>query len=116
MQEYLLAGALDMGHARALLALPRRAAGGGRGARRRAGTVGARDRAPRARARESGAGATAQARARAPPTPISRGSQNELAEALGATVAIEPRKGGAGRVVIRYSSLEQLDGIIAKLR
>ena len=42
--------------------------------------------------------------------------QNELAEALGAKVAIEAKAGGAGRVVIRYSSLEQLDGIIARLR
>jgi hypothetical protein len=31
-------------------------------------------------------------------------------------VRIEPGRKGAGRVVIRYSTLEQLDGIIAKLR
>ena len=36
--------------------------------------------------------------------------------ALGAKVAIEPKKGGAGRVVIEYASLDQLDGILAKLR
>jgi ParB family chromosome partitioning protein len=42
--------------------------------------------------------------------------QEDLAGILGATVTIEPRKGGAGRLVIAYSSLDQLDGIIAKLR
>jgi hypothetical protein len=35
---------------------------------------------------------------------------------LGASVRIEPAKKGAGRVVIAYSSLEQLDGILRKLR
>jgi ParB family chromosome partitioning protein len=42
--------------------------------------------------------------------------ESELAEALGAAVRIEPTRKGAGRVVIRYSSLDQLDGILAKLR
>jgi ParB family transcriptional regulator, chromosome partitioning protein len=42
--------------------------------------------------------------------------ESELAEVLGATVRIEPTRKGAGRVVIRYSSLDQLDGILAKLR
>src|SRR5256885_1093731 len=42
--------------------------------------------------------------------------ETELAEALGASVRIEPTRKGAGRLVIRYSSLDQLDGILRKLR
>jgi ParB family chromosome partitioning protein len=42
--------------------------------------------------------------------------ENELAERLGAKVRIEPGRNGAGRVVIGYSSLDELDGILAKLR
>src|SRR6266704_4183896 len=37
--------------------------------------------------------------------------ETELADALGASVRIEPARRGAGRLVIRYSSLDQLDGI-----
>jgi ParB family chromosome partitioning protein len=41
--------------------------------------------------------------------------ENDLGERLGAVVRIEPGRRGAGRVVIRYASLEQLDGIIERL-
>jgi ParB family chromosome partitioning protein len=41
--------------------------------------------------------------------------ENDLAEKLGAVVHIEPGRQGAGRVVIRYSTLEQLDGICERL-
>ncbi|MGH8801008.1 MAG: ParB/RepB/Spo0J family partition protein, partial [Casimicrobiaceae bacterium] len=42
--------------------------------------------------------------------------ENELAEHLGAVVRIEPGRKGAGRVVVRYSTLEQLDGIVDRVR
>jgi ParB family chromosome partitioning protein len=42
--------------------------------------------------------------------------QEDLAEALGAKVTIEAKANGTGKLVIGYSSLEQLDGILAKLR
>jgi len=42
--------------------------------------------------------------------------ENELSDALGTSVRIEAARDGAGRVVVAYSSLDQLDGIIAKLR
>jgi ParB family chromosome partitioning protein len=42
--------------------------------------------------------------------------ENELAECLGAPVRIEPGRKGTGRVVIRYASLEQLDGILARVK
>ena len=40
--------------------------------------------------------------------------ENELSERLGAVVHIEPGRQGAGRIVIRYSTLDQLDGIVAR--
>ena len=40
--------------------------------------------------------------------------ENQIAETLGAVVHIEPGRKGAGRLVIRYSTLEQLDGIVAR--
>jgi len=42
--------------------------------------------------------------------------QEDIAETLGADVKIETSSNGAGTVKIRYSSLDQLDGIIAKLK
>lgn len=41
--------------------------------------------------------------------------QEEVSEKLGAQVIIKPKKQGAGNVVIHYTSLEQLDGILSKL-
>ena len=41
--------------------------------------------------------------------------QDNLADRLGARVVIKAGKGGMGKLVIEYSSLEQLDGIINKL-
>jgi ParB family transcriptional regulator, chromosome partitioning protein len=42
--------------------------------------------------------------------------EEDLAETLGAYVSIKPAKNGAGEVVIRYASLDQLDGIIEKIK
>jgi len=42
--------------------------------------------------------------------------QSELAESLGADVQIDAAKNGAGTLKIRYASLDQLDEIIAKFR
>lgn len=41
--------------------------------------------------------------------------QDDLADRLGARVLIKAGKGGKGKLVIEYSSLDQLDGIISKL-
>jgi ParB family chromosome partitioning protein len=38
--------------------------------------------------------------------------ENELAEKLGAAVSIEHARSGRGRLVIRYTSLDELDGIL----
>ena len=42
--------------------------------------------------------------------------ETEIAEALGAKVAIEAKPGGRGRIVIGYASLDELEGIVAKLK
>ncbi|HET9045354.1 MAG TPA: ParB/RepB/Spo0J family partition protein [Casimicrobiaceae bacterium] len=115
VQEYLLSGALEMGHARALLALPETQQAGA-AARVVNGQLSVREterlvatlanptqRATRAKGKPRYDADTARL-------------ENELAEKFGAVVRIEPGRKGAGRIVIRYSTLEQLDGIIAKLR
>jgi ParB family transcriptional regulator, chromosome partitioning protein len=42
--------------------------------------------------------------------------QDELAEKLGAEVLIEHSAKGKGRLVVKYASLDQLDGILARIR
>ena len=116
VQEYLLAGKLDMGHARALLALPAaaqtsaaaRVVAQGLSVRETERLAHAMGSAGRTKARSGGRRATTD--------PDVLRLQEDLAQALGATVTIEPKKNGAGRLVIGYSSLEQLDGIIGKLK
>jgi ParB family chromosome partitioning protein len=41
--------------------------------------------------------------------------QRELSERLAAAVAIQHKRGGKGQLVIRYASLDELDGILAKI-
>jgi ParB family chromosome partitioning protein len=114
VQAYLMAGQLDMGHARALLALP---AGQQTAAAARVVAQGLSvretERLAHQFAHPGRRGARRSARATDPD--LAR-LQEELSETLGANVAIEPRADGAGKLLIRYSSLEQLDGILARLR
>lgn len=42
--------------------------------------------------------------------------QDDLSARLGATVAIKPGKKGAGSLVIQYASLDQLDGILLRIK
>jgi ParB family chromosome partitioning protein len=114
VQEYLLSGQIDMGHARSLLSL---AAGAQVAAAARVVAQGLSVRETERLAHRMAHPAKHKARssARATDPDLAR-ITNELADALGAKVAIEAGKGGAGRVVIAYSSLDQLDGILAKLK
>ena len=108
----LLDGRLDMGHARALLGVGKARQVELAAAGRRQGAVGARDRTPRA-----ARGRRAQGRRSGPQAPQldadTRRLQDELSESLGASVTVKPRKGGRGSLVIDYTSLEQLDGIVS---
>jgi len=113
VQEMVQDGRIDMGHARALVALPKarqvelaqRIAQQGLSVREAERLVQAASSAPRA-GRPSAARLDAD----------SRRLQEELSERLGATVKLKPRRGGKGSVVIDYSSLDELQGIVAKLR
>jgi ParB family transcriptional regulator, chromosome partitioning protein len=42
--------------------------------------------------------------------------EQELAEKLGARVAIQPGRGGRGKLVVNYNSLDELDGILAHIQ
>jgi ParB family chromosome partitioning protein len=115
VQDYLLSGELDMGHARALLGLPT-AQQAAAAAKVVALGMSVRDTermmqaaqhpAPKKKRRLRGKSADAD---------LAR-LENELSDALGTSVRIEATRDGAGRIVVAYSSLDQLDGILAKLR
>ena len=114
VQAYLMSGQLDMGHARALLAL---AAGQQTAAAARVVAQGLSVRETERLVHQLAHPGRKSAKrgARAFDPDLAR-LQEELAEMLGTKVTIEPKATGAGRLVITYSSLDQLDGILAKLR
>jgi ParB family chromosome partitioning protein len=103
---------LDMGHARALLGvgspealieLAQRAARHGLSVRETERAVRKLAASPRRKPR---AGTT---------DPNVRRLETDLGEKLGAAVAIET-KGAGGRIVIRYGSLDELEGILAHIK
>jgi ParB family chromosome partitioning protein len=112
VQELLLQGSIDMGHARALL-----------------GVTGARqiDLAQRVVALGLSVRQTEELVNQRPPLPAAKprarrkdrdiaALEEELAETLGAVVSISHGKRGRGKLVISYSSLDQLDDILTRLR
>lgn len=110
VQELLMSGKLDMGHARALLPL-----------------TGAQQVAAAQRIVQKGLSVREAERlvqqitrpARKPAEqPVDRDLlrlQEELADGLGANVQIKTNKKGAGKVTIEFGSLEQLDGLLSRL-
>ncbi len=105
-------GALSAGHARALLAFPDPDV-----IARRALSEGLTVRDLEKLAQEKVAdGGSRTARSKAlPKDPNIRSLERELADELGLSVTIE-QNGDAGRLAIAYSSLDQLDMILSKLR
>jgi ParB family chromosome partitioning protein len=106
-------GDLDMGHARCLLALT------GDAQSQAARSVVARGlsvRQTEALVRQL------QSRAEAEPAPTLsqdpdiRRLQDDLSERLGTPVRIQHGNGGKGRLVLSYSSLDELDGILAHIK
>jgi len=114
-QEYLMNGGMEMGHARAMLALPVaqqtttavRVVNGNLSVRETERLVFTLLNPAKQQARRGGK--------RGHDADLAR-LETELAEKLGAKVGIAVGKKGAGKLVFSYSSLEQLDGILAKLR
>ena len=113
VQEMLMEGRLDMGHARALLAvdaatqvqLGHQIVLKGLSVREAEALVARTQRA------QSSAGRAAPARSR----DLER-LEEELSDALAATVRLQVDARGKGRVVIQVSGLDQLDGIVARLK
>lgn len=112
VQELLRDGKLDMGHARALLALPvlKQIELAREAASRRLSVRQVEARVARIAARPA---------ARRAPGPADRDVarlEEELSVRLGTTVSIRSGpKPGAGRLMIHYSSLDQLDALLRKL-
>jgi ParB family chromosome partitioning protein len=114
VQEMLHEGRLDMGHARALLPLPaaQQVLLAGRIAQ---GGLSVREAEKLATRATQGGGERKPHRAPPADRDLAR-LQEELSDALAAAVRLEAKRGGRGRIIIDYSSLDELEGIIAKLR
>ncbi|MNN43634.1 putative chromosome-partitioning protein ParB [compost metagenome] len=111
MKVLLAHGDLEMGHARALLGLPaERQVEGARHVVARGLTV----RQTEALVRQWLSGKPEVEAAKADPD-IARLEQR-LAERLGAAVQIRHGEKGKGQLVIRYSSLDELQGVLAHIR
>ncbi|WP_126447515.1 ParB/RepB/Spo0J family partition protein [Sulfuricystis multivorans] len=110
-QDLLMAGDIEMGHARAILAAPKseqgrlaaEAADKGWSVRETERRV-ARELNPQAHK-----GGAAKSR------DLER-LEEELSDSIGATVKVSANRKGAGTLAIRFGSLDQLDGILKRLR
>jgi ParB family chromosome partitioning protein len=113
--ELLEKRTLEMGHARALLALTERrqqtevallVARKGLSVRETEALV-RRLQAPHGAAAQDGEGDR---------DPNVTRLEQELAEKLGARVAIQPGRAGRGKLIVSYNSLDELDGILAHIQ
>jgi ParB family chromosome partitioning protein len=111
VQEQLMRGAIEMGHARALLALD--------GARQI--ELGSRIAAKGLSVREAEAlvqrllRAPAERRRKKADRDLAR-LQEELSERLGTSVEIRPARKGRGTLVLHYSSLDHLEQLLKRLK
>ena len=108
VQEMIDDGELEMGHARALLALPTdEQMAASREVAKRSLSV----RQTEALVKRLLSGTPSEPA----PDPDTRRLERSASEHLGAPVTISANSKGKGRVVIRYSSLDELDGILARM-
>lgn len=112
VQEQLVAGDLDMGHARALLSLPK----GDQIAL--ANRVVAQGLTVRDTEKLVARGGLAEqgSRARVEPSRDLARLEEELSDLVGAPVSIAANPRGAGKLTVKFTDLDQLDGLIARLR
>ncbi|MEK7884691.1 ParB/RepB/Spo0J family partition protein [Methyloversatilis sp. NSM2] len=112
VQEQLVTGDLDMGHARALLSLPKA------DQIAFANRVVAQGLTVRDTEKMVARGGLAEqgTKARAEPSRDLARLEEELSDIVGAPVSIAANARGAGKLVIRFNDLDQLDGLIARLR
>ena len=110
--------AIEMGHARALLSLaPQAAVALARQAAEHGWSV--RDVEHRVQQMASGQVPTARSKAKSAPAKPQADIatlERELAESLGTKVDVMHGRGGKGRLVIHYSDLDSLDGVLERLR
>ena len=112
VQDMVMEGALDMGHARALLALdPARQIE----AAHRIAAKGLSVRDTEALVQVQMRGKPGAKRARRPDRDLER-LEEEASERLGTTVQIRAGRKGSGKLVLHYSSLDHLDQLLKKLR
>jgi len=110
-QDLLMAGDIDMGHARAILAAPKSEQG------RLAAE--AADKGWSVRETERRVARLINPAARSEAQTKSRDLERleeELSDLLGSSVKVSANRKGAGAVTIRFASLDQLDGILHRLR
>ena len=113
VREHIHNGALEMGHARALAALP---ADQQNAVAARVVARGLSVRATESLVRKALEGDAEQTPRQREPDPDIRRLQDDLADRLGASVSIQQGRQGKGKLVIQYSSLDELDGIIERIR
>ena len=107
-------GSIEMGHARALLSLPAEAQAA---LAQRVAAEGLSVRATEKLVRAFAV--TGSPRTPAPaarPDPNIQHLEGQLSEKLGAKVSLQHGRKGEGKLVIRYGSLDELDGILAHIR
>ena len=115
VQQLLAEQRLDMGHARALLALPKKQQSEiGTKVVKGQLTVRETEQLVKMLLNDSGKGKPAQKVSKKDQDVLSL--ERDLSEFLGATTEIKAKKAGKGEVIIRYGSLEELDGILLKIK
>ena len=112
--ELLEKRTIEMGHARALLSLTQRRQQTEVGLLVARKGLSVRETEALVRRLQAPAGGSAGAATSRDPN-VERLEQ-ELAEKLGARVAIQPGSRGGGKLVVSYNSLDELDGILAHIR
>ena len=113
--ELLEKRTIEMGHARALLALTQRRQQTEVGLLVAKKALSVRETEALVRRLQAPAGG-GSAEAAASRDPNVERLEQELAEKLGARVAIQHGSGGKGKLVVNYNSLDELDGILAHIR
>lgn len=111
VQTLLMSGKLDMGHARALLPLA--------AAQQIAVAQRIAQKGLSVREAEQLVQQILNPPAKTTEKPVDRDLlrlQEELSDTLGAAVAIRSNRKGAGKITIEFSGLDQLEGILGKLR
>src|SRR4030081_1410656 len=113
--ELLEKRTIEMGHARALLALTQRRQQTEVGLLVAKKSLSVRDTEALVRRLQAPAGGGSAEAATSRDPNVERLEQ-QLAEKLGARVAIQQGSGGKGKLVVNYNSLDELDGILAHIR